>query len=97
MGNHFGFLLAALSLVCLLYFHWIYRTALDRRLKGAREARRCAMEEMERVKTSTDFERKLDAFTQAVVTWKYGDLSHADRARLVRIVRRQSARRPSGN
>jgi hypothetical protein len=96
MDNHFGIALAVFSLMCLFYFHYLYRQTLERNVKKVREARREALEEMERIKASQGFERKMDAFTQAIVSWKYGDLSHADRARLVSIVRRQSMRRNAG-
>jgi len=93
--EHIGLALAVFSLMALFYFHYLFRGTLNRRVRKVREARLAALAEIEEIKKDQTFRRKLDALHRAVITWKYSELSHADRARLVSIMRRQPGHRRS--
>jgi len=95
--EHIGLIIAALSLVGLIYLGTVNRRVVAKRTRSLRQARHEALRQIGELKKAQDFDRKLEAYHHAVLTWKYGDLSPVQRAKLVTIVRHQQARRKAGH
>lgn len=95
--EHLGLILAALSLVGLIYLGTVNRKMVAKRIKTVRRARNDALREIGELKKTQDFDRKLEAYHHAVLTWKYGDMTPVQRAKLVTIVRHQQARRKASH
>lgn len=95
--EHLGLIIAALSLVGLIYLGTVNRRLVSKRIKTVRRARNDALREIGELKKTQDFDRKLEAYHNAVLTWKYGDMTPAQRAKLVTIVRHQRARRKASH
>jgi hypothetical protein len=95
--EHLGLIIAALSLVGLIYLGTVNHRLTTKRLKTVRRARNDALREIGELKKTQDFDRKVEAYNKAVLTWKYGDMTPAQRAKLVTIMRHQQARKKAGH